>query len=95
MFKNKVIWLVNEYGTTPRTGYAGRMFYLAKYMALMGADVYFIMARHHHLINHGMTNPEREVVDGVNIISIPTMEYTKSKSKVRVFNWFIFNMLFI
>ena len=93
----KTVWLINEYGTVPENGYGGRIFYLAKNLSEMGFTVYFIVARNHHLLNFGLSNPKSKVVDGVNVISINSLNYSRSTSVKRILNWFIFNfqLLFI
>lgn len=93
----KTIWLINEYGTVPENGYGGRIFYLAKNLAEMGFSVYFIVARNHHLLNSGLSNSKSKLVDGVNVISINSLNYSHSSSVKRILNWFIFNfqLLFI
>jgi glycosyltransferase involved in cell wall biosynthesis len=93
----KTVWLINEYGTVPENGYGGRIFYLAKNLSEMGFTVYFIVARNHHLLNIGLSNPKSKLVDGVNVISINSLNYSRSTSIKRILNWFIFNfqLLFI
>lgn len=86
-----VVWLINEYGTIPENGYGGRVFYLAKYLVKMGFTVYFIVARNHHLISTDRSNPKSALVDGVNVVSIKTLNYSRSNSMRRIVNWFVFN----
>ena len=76
----KTIWLINEYGSIPESGYGGRVFYLAKNLAAMDFDVYLLVARSHHLLNKGKLNPKNKMVEGVNVVSINTLPYSKSNS---------------
>ena len=92
---SKTVWLVNEYGSTPESGYAGRIFYMAKYLSRMGFTVYFIVARHHHLLNVGRSNPKVGLIDGVNVVSINVLKYSRARSWKRILNWFIFGIQFI
>jgi len=89
---SKTIWLVNEYGSIPESGYAGRIFYMAKYLSRMGFAVYFIVARDHHLLNVGRSNPKARLVDGVNVVSINVLNYSRARSWKRILNWFIFGI---
>tara|TARA_B110000211_G_scaffold218346_1_gene263064 strand:- start:965 stop:2173 length:1209 start_codon:yes stop_codon:yes gene_type:complete len=89
---SKTVWLVNEYGSTPESGYAGRIFYIAKYLSRMGFTVYFIVARDHHLLNVGRSNPKAALVDGVNVVSINVLNYSRARSWKRILNWFIFGI---
>lgn len=91
----KTFWFINQYGTVPENGYGGRVFYLAKYFAKMGFQVYYIVARNHHLLNRGKSNPRAQIIDGVNVVSIPTFPFTRSRSIIRVLNWFLFNSLLL
>ncbi len=95
--KDKVVWLINEYGTIPENGYGGRVFYLAKNLSKAGYIVYYVVSRNHHLLNSGLSNPKHKIIDGVNVVSISSIDYSKSRSVKRIMNWFIFNfqLLFI
>ena len=91
----RTLWFINECGTVPENGYGGRVFYLAKNLAKLGFVVYYIVARNHHLLNKGQSNPKAQIIDGVNVVSIYTLPYTRSRSPLRALNWFLFNFLLL
>lgn len=93
MSKNKkVFWLINQYGSTPFSGYGGRLFYLAKKLVEDGNTVFLIIDQYHHLLTTVDDLPASEVVDGVNVIRVRSLTYEGAHSAKRVFTWFIFSL---
>lgn len=91
--RKEVIWVVNQYASTPDTGMGGRHFYLARELVKQGYVVYVIGSSYNHLLRE----PPRvtghyleEVVDGVHYIWLKMPIYSDAHSKKRIFNWFLF-----
>ena len=93
MSKNKkVFWLINQYGSTPSSGYGGRLFYLSKKLAEQGNTVFLIIDQYHHLLTSADDLPSSEVVCGVNVVRVRSLTYEGAHSPKRVFTWFIFSL---
>lgn len=88
----KVFWLINQYGSTPCSGFGGRLFYIAKELVAQGHTVFLIIDRSHHLLSTSVALPKNEIVDGINIVRIDTLKYKGAHSSKRVFTWFIFSL---
>ncbi|MFT7467582.1 MAG: glycosyltransferase involved in cell wall biosynthesis [Candidatus Pseudothioglobus sp.] len=89
----KIIWLINQYASTPQTGMGGRHYYLARELAKQGHKVYLIAASYTHLLRHppSVEQPyENHSVEGFNLIWIKMPDYAEAHSKKRIFNWFSF-----
>ncbi len=90
---SKVVWIINQYASTPATGMGGRHFYLAKELVKKGYKVYIIASSSHHLLrNKPVFNQafQLEVIDGINFVWVKLPSYAESRSKQRVINWFLF-----
>jgi len=89
----KVIWIINQYASTPEVGMGGRHFYLARELVKQGYVVYVVTASFTHL-HRTPVNVEKkylkECVDGVNYVWLGMPTYTESHSKQRIINWFLF-----
>ena len=88
-----VIWIVNQYASTPATGMGGRHHYLARELAAAGHQVRLISAGWHHLLRDGEASevaPPVERVDGYDFVRIPTPRYAHAHDKRRVLNWLLF-----
>ena len=90
----KTIWIINQDGSTPETGYGGRHHYFAQELGRRGYRVYFVIARWHHLLAHGDSRlPLIEQRDLYTVVRIPVFRYRHAHSKWRVINWEVFRML--
>jgi glycosyltransferase involved in cell wall biosynthesis len=88
-----VIWIVNQYASTPATGMGGRHHYFARELAAQGHQVRLIAASWHHLLRDGAASeaaPPVERVDGYDFVRIPTPRYAHAHDKRRVLNWLLF-----
>jgi len=93
MKTSKNIWIINQYASTPETGYAGRSYYLAKELAKLGYCITLISASYTHLLREHTPQKENysiKKIDGFSQCSIKTMYYKDARSKIRVLNWFVF-----
>ncbi|EKT4485821.1 glycosyltransferase family 4 protein [Shewanella algae] len=91
--KNKVIWIINQYSSTPKTGIGGRHFYLSKELVKQGFEVYLVNASFSHVLLSPKDNKDTYDLykyEGVNIVSIKVNKYSNSFSKKRILNWFLF-----
>lgn len=89
----KIIWLINQYASTPQTGMGGRHYYLARELAKQGHKVYLIAASYTHLLRHPPSVEqayENHPVEGFNLIWIKMPGYAEAHSKKRILNWFSF-----
>lgn len=91
LYKLRTIWIINQEGSTPTTGYGGRNYYFARELSRRGYRVFYIIASWHHLLNSNIKKlPRVERDDQLTIIRIPVLKYKKSSSIVRMLNWEIF-----
>lgn len=89
----KTVWIINQYGSTPAHGYAGRHYYLGKELVKKGFNVYLIASAKHHLLRKKVmleSGFKFEDHDGLKVVWINMPEYLDAHSKQRVANWFIF-----
>ncbi|WP_341706915.1 glycosyltransferase family 4 protein [Halopseudomonas sp.] len=90
----KVVWIVNQYGSTPEVGMGGRHYYLARELARRGVRVYLIVAGYHHLMRIKPKVDEafkvEEVSDRFSVVWVRVPTYLGARSKQRVLNWFLF-----
>lgn len=90
----KTIWIINQYASTPETGYGGRTFYLAGELAKKGHKVYVIASAENHLLHtkpHAPNNVTFEPINGFTFVWIKMPAYDAAHSKQRALNWFIFS----
>ena len=78
---------INQYGSVPTVGYAGRVYYLSKYLARHGANVEYLFQSNHYLIKSQGRYPE---VDGLFYRVCKLLPNSSSKSVRRIINWFLF-----
>ena len=78
---------INQYGSVPTVGYAGRVYYLSKYLAKHGANVEYLFQSNHYLIKSRGRYPE---VDGLVYRVCKLLPNSSSKSVRRIINWFLF-----
>ena len=91
--KSKVIWLINQYGSLPKTGIGGRQRYFARELSMIGHKVYYIASRLNHLIidrASEISAPEIEKFERFYFLRIPSIHYKNSYDKKRIINWFYF-----
>lgn len=91
---SKTLWIINETASTPKVGYAGRWYYLSKYLVRLGYKVYLISSSFSHIYrNPPNIKGEFEVnlVEGINFVWLKVPHYKNSFDKKRILNWFIFN----
>lgn len=86
------VWIINQYASTPDTGYGGRHHYLARELARRGHDVAVVAARHHHLLyGETDTRPEVEPLDGYRFVRLTVPRYGGAHDRRRVLAWFAFS----
>ncbi len=90
----QVIWIVNQYASTPDTGIGGRHYYLARALARQGHRVYLISSSYNHLLRHPRTmrRPVEtdEIEPGFTFVWIRMPCYTDAHDKRRIWNWVSF-----
>ena len=94
MNDKKIIWIINQYGSTPETGMGGRHYYFGKELAKQGYKVYEVASATDHLLH---TQPKiqdditfEEVVDNFTFVWVKMPHYAEAHSKQRALNWFLF-----
>lgn len=94
MASGKVIWLINQYASTPETGMGGRNYYLGKELAKQGHSVYLVGAGYTHFLRHPHEIDSdyllEEVSDNFTFVWLNTPRYSDATDKQRIFNWFVF-----
>lgn len=91
---SKTIWIINESASTPDVGYAGRWFYLSKYLAKEGYNIYLISSSYSHIYRNPPKFDTKYLVqecDGFKFVWLKVPKYKNSFDKRRILNWFIFN----
>jgi glycosyltransferase involved in cell wall biosynthesis len=89
----KTIWIINQDGSTPETGYGGRHHYFAKELGRRGYRVYFVIASWHHLLTQeDSCLPRMEERDFYTVVRVPVIRYPHAQSKRRAINWEIFRL---
>tara|TARA_R110002072_G_scaffold255129_1_gene413845 strand:- start:2752 stop:3978 length:1227 start_codon:yes stop_codon:yes gene_type:complete len=90
---NKVVWIINQYASTPDVGMGGRHFYLSRELVKQGLTVYVIASSYTHLHRDPPEVKDKhleQVIDGVNYIWLKMPKYSDAHSKQRILNWFLF-----
>lgn len=91
---SKVVWIINQYASTPDYGFAGRHYYLGRELAKRGYRVYLIASAAHHLFrekpNLDATFRLEEQVEGFNVVWVRMPHYDQAHSKGRILGWFLF-----
>lgn len=91
---SKTAWIINQYASTPVTGFGGRHYYLAHELAKQGYSVYLIASSANHLLNRQPVVKNAyliEKIDGINFVWVKMPYYAEAHSKQRALNWFIFS----
>jgi len=89
----RTIWIINQYASSPSTGYAGRHYYLARELAAQGHQVYVVAASFTHLLRQEPVTTgdiTLEEADGFHMVWLRMPHYSDAHSKKRVANWFRF-----
>ena len=92
--KPKTIWLINQYASTPKTGFGGRHYHLASELAKQGHKVYLIAAGYTHLLQAPPKIESAytiEDVNGFHFVWINMPRYNGAHDKKRILNWFRFS----
>lgn len=94
MSQQKTIWMINQYASTPDTGFIGRHYYLAEELSKLGYRVYVIAASYAHSQSNPVSVEGDYRIDKFNenfkFIWLKVPFYEKSTSKRRILNWFEF-----
>lgn len=94
MSQQKTIWMINQYASTPETGFIGRHYYLAEELSKLGYRVYVIAASYAHSQSNPVSVEGDYRIDTFNenfkFVWLKVPFYEKSTSKRRVLNWFEF-----
>lgn len=94
MSQKKTIWMINQYASTPDTGFIGRHYYLAEELSKLGYQVYVVAASYAHSQSNPVSFEEDYRIDQFNdnfkFVWLKVPVYEKSTSKRRVLNWFEF-----
>ncbi|WP_352337701.1 glycosyltransferase family 4 protein [Psychrobacter sp. 16-MNA-CIBAN-0192] len=93
MKDTKVVWIIYQYASTPKTGIGGRYFYLAEELAKQGHKVYVIASTANHLLREQPDFKEDvtfEQISGFTFVWIKMPKYVDAHSKQRALNWFLF-----
>lgn len=93
--ESRTIWLINQYASTPDTGFGGRHFYLAKALAKQGHRVYVIAGGYTHLLRKPPEFGEDFKVvdiDGFKFVWVSLPTYSNAHGKNRILNWFRFSL---
>ena len=94
MSQQKTIWIINQYASTPNTGFIGRHYYLAQELAELGHKVYVVAASYAHSQSNPVTFPEdykfESFGENFKFLWLKVPVYQKSTSKRRILNWFEF-----
>lgn len=94
MTDRKIIWLINQYASTPETGMGGRNYYLGKELAKRGYKVYLVAAGFSHLLREPPTLTKdfliEEINEGFHFVWLKMPHYNGANDKKRIFNWFKF-----
>lgn len=91
---SKVVWIINQYASTPSNGVGGRHYYMAKEMAKRGHNVYIIGSATHHILRKKPVLKNDflvEELDGFKFVWVKMPDYEDAHSKQRAINWFIFS----
>lgn len=87
------IWIINQYGSTPKTGIGGRHHNFARLLAARGHAVTVIAARQHHILRDPEASraaPFIETIDGYRFVRLAVPGYAHAQDKRRVLAWVAF-----
>lgn len=90
----KNVLIINQYGSTPDSGFGGRTFYLAKSLARY-MNVTLVCGSYHHQLRSGVHQKSHAYDGCVNQFLLHVLKIFKcanSRSPLRIVNWFIFSI---
>jgi glycosyltransferase involved in cell wall biosynthesis len=91
----KNIWFISKYASPPRYSKApSRLFHLANEFSRFGSNVTLITSDSNHFSNFPKSSRifNEEKIEGVNLIWIKTLKYTKTASFRRILSWIDFEI---
>ena len=91
--QNKKVWVIHQEGTTAKSGYGGRTFYLAKELARLGHEVSYVLSPNTHMHKSKPSVEEdfsTEQYQGINLVYVKTLPYENASNYKRVLGWFQF-----
>lgn len=89
------IWIVNQYGSIPETGYGNRTWQLAKHLAEFSNSVTLFLPSYNHIYKSknkrffGM----QELSKDARVFWVPSLKYKNSLGGVRAAGWLVFSLL--
>lgn len=89
----KVVWIINQYASTPETGIGGRHYSFAKLLADKGVKVCLVMASFHHLLRNPVSVSSKYTVQkngNLTLVWVRVPEYKGAHQGKRILNWFLF-----
>ncbi len=92
--QTKIIWIINQYASTPDTGIGGRHFHLARELVKHGHKVYLVAASYTHILRKypKVEQPYQvELIEGIKFVWIKMPRYDDAHSMQRIINWFSFS----
>lgn len=90
---NKIVWIINQYATTPELGFGGRSFYLGCNLAKSGHKVTIIASSANHLLRKPVHTPNAinlQSIEDLRFAWVRLGNYKNARSAKRVWNWFRF-----
>lgn len=89
----EVIWIINQYASSPNAGMGGRHYYFARQLAKKGYEVYLIASSTHHLLRHKPVLKgffKQENIEDFHFVWLDGVHYDQAHSKKRILNWLVF-----
>lgn len=89
-----IVYIINQYATSPEVGTGGRHYYIAKELVKLGHTVFLVTSSFSHLMHSPIEIKEDFGifnVEGINHIYIKTLRYKTSRDFRRMLNWLIFS----
>jgi glycosyltransferase involved in cell wall biosynthesis len=86
------IWVVNKYSSGHEDGFETRTMAIAREWVRAGHDVVICCSNANHLMGkRDMADPvEHRILDGVHVVRVRTLQYSRTGSMRRVLSWFDF-----
>ena len=91
--QSKVIWIINQYASTPETGMGGRHYHLARELTKQGHRVTLVAAGYTHILRNPPKFQQPYMVqrlEGFDFVWLGVPSYPDAHSKKRILNWFSF-----
>ena len=90
----KNILIINQYASSPETGFGGRSYYIAQALA-KNNKVSLVCGSFNHLLRsgkHQISHTESSNGNSFKIKSLKLFKYSSNRSLFRILNWFIFSL---